>query len=120
MADENQKEEVAQAPKTEPQPTGPTFPFKLPLRKSVIANGDEVTELVLREPTAADIEAVGNPVNLEFTSMSERPKTTFDAKAMTMMLARLATVPPSTIRQMHPRDWNNAAWVMSGFFMPEF
>lgn len=90
------------------------------LRKSVIANGEEVNELSFREPTGADIEEVGNPVILKGMLMGEDPNVTFDAKSMTQMLARLAVVPPSTIRQMHPRDWTTAAYLMVRFFMPEW
>lgn len=88
------------------------------LRKPVIANGDEVSELKFREPNAGDIEMTGNPVLIDMMS-SDTPKVTFDAKAMTQMMARLAAVPPSTIRQMNPRDWNTAAWMLASFFMPE-
>lgn len=88
------------------------------LRKSIIANGDEVNELTFREPTAGDIERIGNPVVIDMLS-SDIPKVTFDAKAMTQMLALLAAVPPSTIRQMHPRDWNSAAWQLASFFIPD-
>lgn len=111
MADD----EKVEAPKT----NGATSPLTLALRKSIIANGDEVNELTFREPTAGDIERAGNPVNIDMMS-SDTPKVTFDAKAMTQMMSFLAAVPPSTIRQMHPKDWNTAAWSLAGFFMPEF
>ena len=88
------------------------------LRKSIIAHGDEVKELKFREPTAGDIERCGNPVNIDFFS-GETPKMTFDAKAMSAMMSLLATVPPSAIKQMHPRDWNSAAWGLASFFMPD-
>src|SRR5215475_12388017 len=94
------------------------FPKTIMLRKPVIANGDEVKELVFREPTALDIERVGNPVLVDLLS-GDVPKITFDSKAMTHMMAMLATVPPSTIRMMHPKDWNNAAWNLASFFMPD-
>src|SRR6516162_5552805 len=87
------------------------------LRKPVIANGEEVKELSFREPTAGDIDRAGNPVLLDMCS--DPPKITFDAKAMTAMMAALATVRPSTIKQMHPKDWNTAALQLAGFFMPE-
>lgn len=90
----------------------------LPLRKSVIAHGDEVKELKFREPTAGDIEKCGNPVNINFDG-SETPKISFDAKSMSAMMSLLASVPPSTIRQLHPRDWNSAAWSLASFFMPD-
>ena len=87
------------------------------LRKMIIANGEEVKELKFREPTAGDIDRAGNPVLLDM--FSDPPKITFDAKAMTTMMAALAAVPPSTIKQMHPKDWNTAAWQLAGYFMPE-
>jgi hypothetical protein len=90
---------------------------KLMLRKKIIANGEDVMEIVFREPTAADIERVGNPV---LVGMYENtPKIHFDAAIMTQMMSRLAAVPPSTIRAMHPKDWNNGAWLLANFFMPD-
>lgn len=106
-----QNEMAPAPPKKGPQP------FVLQLRRPVQANGEETSELSFREPTGGDIEAVGNPVSLDFSQ--DPPKVTFEAKAMTQMMARLATVPPSTIRQLHPRDWNSAAWNLAGFFMPD-
>jgi hypothetical protein len=97
---------------------GAASPLVVKLRKSIIANGDEVNELKFREPTAGDIERCGNPVIIDMLS-GDTPKMTFEAKSMTQMMAMLAAVPPSTIRQMHPRDWNNAAWTLASFFMPE-
>lgn len=87
------------------------------LRKAVIANGEETDQLLFREPTAGDIERCGNPVLIDMGS--DPPKITFDARSMTQMMATLATVPPSTIRQLHPKDWNTAAWNLAGFFLPE-
>lgn len=102
-----------------PKTNGATSQIIQTLRKSIIANGDEVKELTFREPTAADIERVGNPVVVDMLSTGDVPKVTFDAKSMTQMMALLATVPPSTIRQMHPRDWNSAAWQLATFFIPD-
>jgi hypothetical protein len=113
------EEEKVEAPKT----NGAASPIVIKLRKSVIANGDEVTELSFREPTGGDIEAVGNPVIIDQLSniiSGEQPRTTFDTKSMTLMMARLAMVPPSTIRQVHPKDWNTIAWNLANFFTPEW
>jgi len=91
---------------------------KLPLRKEVHnGSGDKVSEIKFREPTAGDIERIGNPVLIEL--YSAKPKMHFDAQVMTAMLAHLANVPPSTIRMMDPKDWNNAAWMVANFFMPD-
>lgn len=93
-------------------------PLVVKLRKPILANGEEVSELRFREPTAADIERCGNPVNIDFIS-AETPKMTFDPKAMSAMMSTLAAVPPSSIKQMHTRDWNSAAWSLASFFMPD-
>lgn len=116
MADEqtNKPEAEAKADK----PNGQAGPMVITLRKSVIANGEEVKELKFREPTGGDIEACGNPVLIDMFGR-DTPQVSFDAKSMTSMLARLALVPPSTIKQMHPKDWNNAAWMISNFFTPD-
>lgn len=97
----------------------PSSDLVIPLRKAVIAHGDEVKELKFREPTAADIEVCGTPVMIDFLA-SDTPKMTFETKAMFAMMSRLAAVPPSTIRSMHPKDWNGAAMALAyRFFIPE-
>ena len=88
------------------------------LRKPIKANGEELSELKFREPTAADIERCGNPVNIDFQS-GDSPKMTFDAKSMSAMMSTLAAVPPSSIRQLNTRDWNSAAWNLASFFLPD-
>lgn len=92
--------------------------LKIALRKPIQANGEEVSELVFREPTGADIERCGNPVVLDVFS-SDTVKITFDEKKMTAMMSRLAEVPPSSIRQMNTKDWNSAAWQLVHFFTPD-
>jgi len=89
----------------------------LPLRKNVIANGESVAELKFREPTGGDIERVGCPIVLSV--FEQQPKPIFDGPIMTLMMAHLATVPPSTIRQMDPRDWQNGAMMLFHFFVPD-
>ena len=98
-----------------PKINGEAFePIVIKLRNKIIANGEEVDEITFREPTAADIERVGNPVNID-----PEYKVTFDSKAMTQMMSILAAVPPSTIRQMKTKDWNTAAWSLASFFLPD-
>jgi hypothetical protein len=38
---------------------------------------------------------------------------------MSAMMSTLAAVPPSTIKSLHTRDWNTAAWNLASFFMPD-
>jgi hypothetical protein len=117
MSEAKQETEQAKEATTD-KANGGSSPLVINLRKAVIANGDEVTSLSFREPTAGDIERIGNPVNIDFLS-GDKPKATFDSKMMTQMMATLAGVPPSTIRQMNTRDWNTAAYSLATFFMPE-
>lgn len=103
-----------------PKVNGEEFqPIVIKLRNKIIANGDEVDEITFREPTASDIERVGNPVNIDLSSATGEVKVTFDSKAMTQMMSLLAAVPPSTIRQMKTKDWNSAAWSLASFFIPD-
>ena len=89
------------------------------LGKPLIAHGDEVTELRFREPTAADIEACGSPVTIDFLNQAE-PKMIYETKAMFAMMSRLAAVPPSTIKSMRTKDWEYAALALAHrFFIPE-
>jgi Phage tail assembly chaperone proteins, E, or 41 or 14 len=115
MAEETNK--AAAAPPPAPAANG--WDGKLPLRQEIPSgNGtDMVKEIVFREPTAGDIERIGNPVLIEL--YEQKPKMHFDTRAMTMMLAHLANVPPPVIRAMHPKDWNNAAWLIANFFVPD-
>jgi hypothetical protein len=113
-----------QAPKTdEPKKVNgaevTTTDLIIPLRKKVIAHGEEVQELRFREPTAGDIEICGTPVMIDFLT-GEMPKMTFETRAMFAMMSRLAGVPPSTIKAMHPKDWGYAALALAHrFFIPE-
>src|SRR5262245_53201076 len=85
----------------------PPWNGKLPLRKKVVANGEEVDELTFREPTGGDIERIGCPIVLSV--FEAQPKPIYDGAVMTAMMAHLAAVPPSTIRHLDPRDWQNGA-----------
>src|SRR5262245_9487254 len=76
----------AQPPTTEEDKPAPaanssaSWNGKLALRKAVNAHGEKVSEITFREPTAADIEAVGMPV---------LPNMRLDTQAMTQMMSRL-------------------------------
>lgn len=118
MSEEKEKIEGGEKTTETKKTNGGSSPLVINLRKNIIANGDEVDKLEFREPTAGDIERIGNPVNIDFLS-GDTPKATFDSKMMTQMMAALAGVPPSTIRQMNTRDWNTAAYSLATFFMPE-
>ena len=95
-------------------------PISIKLRKAIKTHETEKLEtLVFREPTVIDIERCGDPVQLDF-SKGWPPAPVFDEKKMTMMMATLANVAPSSIHQMHPKDWITAAWSVAGFFIPDW
>lgn len=76
------------------------------------------TSLTFREPTALDIDHVGNPVTMDF-GRGWPPMPLVDAKKMTQMLARLANVAPSSILQMSARDWSTCSLAIQIFFLPD-
>lgn len=114
MADNEDREEAAPS-KANGAAQGS---IKCALRKPIQANGEEVSELTFREPTGGDIERAGNPVIVDVFS-GDTIKLTFDEKKMTQMMSRLAEVPPSSIRMLHPKDWNSIAWQLVHFFTPD-
>jgi len=89
------------------------------LTKSIMAHGDEVTELKWREPTAGDIERAGNPILIEFREDESYPRMRFDEKKMNSMISLLCAIPPSSVRMITAGDWQTIAFKLSRFFMPK-
>jgi Phage tail assembly chaperone proteins, E, or 41 or 14 len=89
----------------------------MPLRKKVQAHGEMLDVLTIREPTGGDIERIGQPVI--FNIFDPTPRPVYDTPVMTAMISHLAAVPPSTVRSLDPRDWQNIALGMFHFFMPD-
>ncbi len=86
------------------------------LAKPIPVFAETVSELKMRPPTAADIISIGNPVL--FSPFSDPPSVEHHPQKMTAMLARLASVPTSSLAKMDPQDWVSAAWAISPFFIP--
>ena len=91
--------------------------LKIVLTKPVMASGDEIKELVFREPTGGDIATCGCPVTIHMLGQAE-PRVIYDSLAMEAMMSRLAAVPPSTIKALDARDWMSGCYLLSRFFMP--
>ncbi len=89
----------------------------VPLEKPVVAHGDEIKELSFRIPTGSDIEVAGHPVVIEWAG-DGTPRFVPLERKMSAMMAQLATVPPSTIKQLTSNDWTNCAYKLLGFFVP--
>jgi hypothetical protein len=119
VADENEEAEASEAPAQANGAPVLAGPITVKLRKPIKANeDDDVRELIFREPNGGDIERAGNPVLVDVFS-GDTVKLSFDEKKMTAMMSRLAAVPPSSIRMLHPKDWNSIAWQLVPFFTPD-
>lgn len=97
--------------------TAPEYVIEYPLNEPINAYGKEVTVLKLRKPTGIDLIEVGNPVN--FYPYADPVKIEHDMPKVRAMLARLASVPSSSIDRLGPRDLVGLAWAISPFFIPE-
>jgi hypothetical protein len=92
------------------------WPLHVKLKhRQILGNKRELlSEIVFREPTAADIIQCGNPVFM--TDAGAR----FDERKMTMMMAQLSGVIRPLLDSMHPRDWNSCAYRLFPFFLPDW
>lgn len=90
--------------------------FRCKLSKPIEADGETVSILTIREPSTEDIIECGNPVS--FDPMKSPPTITPDDVRMAKMIARLAGIPPSSLKKMAPKDFLALQWVVVPFFMP--
>jgi hypothetical protein len=93
---------------------------KVKLRKPIATHFSPTTDsLTFREPTAMDIDQVGNPVSNDF-SRGWPPMPVIDSKKMTFMMARLANISPNDIlKHMTARDWSTCSLAVQVFFLPD-
>jgi hypothetical protein len=83
---------------------------------AIEAYGDTVYRLTFRPPNGGDIETCGFPFKYTTEPDSNVTYMVPDARALGALVARLANIPPSAIKQMHMLDWLGAQEVVSGFF----
>jgi hypothetical protein len=113
---------AAPPPEIEPSPAelppleqDDEWPIIVVLKKPIRNNrGEEIKELSLREPRAGDINRYGNPVRF-----NKEGDIVHDERKMTYMIAALSGILPPFIEEMHPRDWNTAAYKLTRFFLPD-
>ncbi len=79
----------------------------VPLKKPVKAHGKEVESLTLREPGGEDIMVCGYPLTHGGV----------DAMAVGKYIARLADIPPSSVKALGVADFNACADAVIGFFL---
>ncbi len=92
------------------------WPLKVTLRKPIMAHGDKLTVLELREPTGGDIERFGDPV--WYDVQQNPPRMHIHEANMAAMIGGLASIPPSSVKAMSPKDWKSIAWEIAPFFVP--
>jgi hypothetical protein len=99
-----------------PEPPEEVWPIKVKLMHHPIRDnkGIEVTELLFREPTGADINRYGNPVRINMEG-----DIIIDERKMTWMMAALSGVLSPMLERMDPRDWNSCAYRLRSFFLPD-
>jgi Phage tail assembly chaperone proteins, E, or 41 or 14 len=115
----SQESEPKAAPKAETQTEAKPEKLKeitIDLETPVMAWGDMATKLTFRRPTGADIMALGEgyPININWTTGQVTP----NPKFMGPMMAVLAGVPETTIRNLDGIDWSTCAHAIMGFFPP--
>lgn len=82
----------------------------LKLRKSIKAHGKDETELTLRKPTTDELIAHGAPYVIIGTE-GAKP----DFRACAALLSAICAIPPSSVGQLDPADFNAAAMRLLGF-----
>lgn len=80
------------------------------LGNPITAHGAEVSELTLREPTAGDVMECGYPLGMQDELAIPQ------AAPIGRLIARLAGIPPSSVKQLAVPDYNRAMGVVLGFF----
>lgn len=84
--------------------------MKIPLTQPIKHGDDEIRELDLRDPTAGDVMECGYPLTIG------DGEATPNAEAVGKLIARLAKVPPSVVKQLAVRDFQACLGVVLGFF----
>lgn len=82
----------------------------IPLSKPITAHGAEISELTLREPTAGDVMECGYPLGIDDGLAIPQ------AAPVGRLIARLAGIPPSSVKQLSMPDYNRAMGVVLDFF----
>lgn len=91
-------------------------PVSIKLVHPIKAHGEEVSELVFREPTGEEIMQIGSPQLLIPSADGESVGIEIRAKIIGQYIVRLAGVPLSSVKSMKLSDFNSCQGVIMGFF----
>lgn len=86
------------------------------LSAPVMAHGEEITCLVLRQPTTADLIELGQPMRLLPGNGMEDPAVEVRMNVVAHYVARLAAVPLSSVKALSLGDFGRATQAVLGFF----
>lgn len=96
---------------------------KVKLSKPVSSEGSEIDCLEIREPIGEDVVACGYPFRVYVGSSTDVDKADkgeqevkVDSAVIAKLAARLANVPPSTIKRLTIQDFQEVVGVIMGFF----
>lgn len=84
------------------------------LGKPVKAHGEDITELVLREPDVSDTLDLGMPFAIDASGDSS--EIVFRTPVIARYAVRLAGVPMGTIKSLSINDWLAVQGAVQGFF----
>ena len=92
------------------------WPIKVKLLYRSIRNnkGEEIKEIILREPRASDIDRYSYPIRV-----NQDNDIVIDERKMTYIIAALSDILVPFIEQMDTRDWNSVAYRLRRFFLPD-
>ena len=88
----------------------------IPLSAPVMAHGEEITCLVLRQPTTADLIELGQPMRLLPGTGMEDAAVEVRMGVVAHYVARLASIPLSSVKSLSLGDFGRATQAVLGFF----
>ena len=86
------------------------------LGKPVTAHGEEIDHITLRAPTTADLIELGQPMRLIPGDGMTDPAIDVRMNVVANYVARLATIPLSSVKAMSLSDFGKATQAVLGFF----
>ncbi len=91
------------------------------LSKPVQSEGAEISDLTIREPNGEDITVCGYPFRVYLSSDTDvdakkEQEAKIDTVVLTKIAARLANVPPSTIKRLSVKDYQKVVDTVMSFF----
>lgn len=86
------------------------------LSTPVMAHGEEIDCLVLRQPTTADLIDLGQPMRLLPGNGMEDPAVEVRMNVVANYVARLAAIPLSSVKALSLGDFGRATQAVLGFF----